>query len=243
MKIRDFEIRYVSHVCFILASPGGGVIVTDPLFAKGFSWKQHVERYLSRPDISAQDIKRCDAVFVSHIHGDHFDPDAVETIMKNTGAVVWAPADTIDALRDRGAPEAQVAAISEGQELSAADIKATAMAGYDSSYDEQGRPNKFSLLLEAGSTRVLYSGDCHEAPPAMKGKHVDAVFSWPHPDDAKLAAFGAAFKADRYVLMHGDRFDPGDFFCNMDYEAEKRRVARLLPDMEVVIPERISSVE
>ena len=76
----------------------------------------------------------------------------------------------------------------------------------------------------------------------MVGQTVDVLFSWPHPDDEKLVGLCNAIDAKQYVLMHGDRFDPGDFFCNFSYEQEKKRVNRLVPDVEVVIPQRISSV-
>lgn len=242
MKIANFDVRYVSHVCFILTSPQGAVILTDPLFAEGFEWKGRIERYISRPDIAAGDIRRCDGVFVSHIHGDHFDPDAIETIVRNTGAQVWAPPDVADALRERGLAEDRLVALAEGMALRLSDVAATAFAGYDCSFDEEDRPNKFSLLLECNGRRVFYSGDCHDAPPAMAGRKVDAVFAWPHPDDAKLAAFAKAIPADRYVLMHGDRFDPGDFFCNLDYEEQKSRVERLAPGVEAIIPQRIHAL-
>ena len=242
MRIGDFDAQYVSHVCFILTSPQGAVLVTDPLFAEGFTWKGCTERYLSRPDIAPEDIRCCDAVFVSHIHGDHYDPDAVETIVRNTGARVWAPADVVDDLAERGAPAPNLVALDDGAALSARDLSARAMAGYDDSFDDQGRPNKFSLLLRAGQTTALYSGDCHDPPPALAGHSVDAVFAWAHPNDDKLRNFGAACRPAKYVLMHGDRFEPGDFFCNFDIAAEKARIERLVPGAEVVIPERIRSV-
>ena len=242
MRIGDLEVQYVSHVCFIFTSPKGNVVVTDPFFAEGFEWKGRVERYLSRPEISPGDVRRCDAVFVSHIHGDHFDPDAVETIVGNTGAEVWAPGDVIEALLARGMDSARLVRLSEGMALRAGDVSAEALAGYDDSYDEQGRPNKFSLLMESGGARVFYSGDCHEPPPGMSGREVDATFAWAHPDGETLRRFCSAFKTGQYVLMHGDRFDPGDFYCNFDLEQEKQRLEAVLPGVPVILPERIRSV-
>ena len=43
--------------------------------------------------------------------------------------------------------------------------------------------------------------------------------------------------------MHGDRFEPGDFLCNMDYSEQKARLEKLLPDVEVIIPERVERIE
>jgi len=242
MDIAGFDAGYVGHVCFILTSPGGIAIITDPLWAEGFVWKGRTERYLSPPDIAAEDIRKCDAVFVSHIHGDHFDPDAIRVIVANTGAKILAPADVTDALAERGLDPARLVSLEEGMQTEIGDVNAAAYAGYDGSLDDQGRPNKFSLLLGAAGRRVFYSGDCHDPPPATIGRRVDAVIAWPHPDNAKLVAFGKAIPATQYVLMHGDRFSPGDFFCNLDYEKEKRRVEELLPGVEAVIPERITAL-
>ena len=243
LKIDGFDVRYVSHVCFLFTSPSGVVVVTDPFFAEGFTWQGHFEQYLSRPAIAAGDIPRCDAVFVSHIHGDHFDPDAVAAIVSRTGAKVWTPPDVVEALRTRGLEAESLVALSDGAALQVGDISAAALAGYDNSFDDAGRSNKFSLLMEAGGTRIFYSGDCHEAPPGMAGREVDATFAWSHPDDEKLGRFCRAFGTKQYVLMHGDRFSPGGFFCNFDLEHERRRVQSVLPGVEVVLPERITSVD
>jgi len=214
-------------------------VATDPFFADHFEWKGHVERYLTRPAIRPEDISSCSAVFVSHIHGDHFDPEAIEAIVGTTAAEVWAPPDVADVLRGRGSC-GRVVALDGGAELRAGRITARACAGYDHSYDDLGRPNKFSLLLEADGTRLFYSGDCHEPPPDAVGDAVDAVVAWPHPDDTKLRRLVGAFRTKRLVLMHGDRFEPGDFFCNFDYDEQKRRVERLMPGMEALIPRRLA---
>ena len=99
MEVAGFDVQFVSHVCFLITSPRGATVLTDPLFAESFTWQGETERYLSRPDIAPDDIGRCDAIFVSHVHGDHFDPDAIEIIVGNTGAEVWAPSDVLEALR------------------------------------------------------------------------------------------------------------------------------------------------
>jgi L-ascorbate metabolism protein UlaG (beta-lactamase superfamily) len=163
----------------------------------------------------------------------------VLTILRNNRANAWAPPEVAEDLVARGLDPARAVALTEGARLKVKDLEAMAFAGYDGSHDAQGRANKFSLLLQAGGTAVFYSGDCHEPPPAMRGRSVDAVFCWPHPDDAKLRGLCQAIPARQFVLMHGDRFEPGDFFCNFDYAKEKARVERLAPGMEVVIPEPI----
>jgi hypothetical protein len=42
--------------------------------------------------------------------------------------------------------------------------------------------------------------------------------------------------------MHGDRFEPGDFFCNFDYNEQKQRMELLVPEMEIIIPVRAKTI-
>ena len=241
MEIGNFRLQFVSHVCFIFASAAGRKIITDPLFADGFQWVGHFEKYLTRPAFPAGEITECDLIFVTHIHGDHYDPEAVQTIMRRTAADVLAPHDVLDDLDARGVSRDRMVAAEEGGERRVGDVLVTTYNGYDNSWDEKRRPNKFSLFLETRGTRIFYSGDCHETPPAMRGRSVDAVCMWPHPDDEKLKAFCEPLQFRTFVLMHCDGFDPGDFICNMDMAEQQQRVAALVPGVEVVIPERIGA--
>ena len=111
--------------------------------------------------------------------------------------------------------------------------------GYDRAYDRFGRPNKFSALIEGEGTSLFYSGDCHELPPMVLGARVDAMFCWPHPDDEALVKLCRGLHPRQFVLMHGDRFEPGEFICNLDMQQQKKRLEALVPGMEVVIPERV----
>ena len=241
MKIAGLDVLYLSHVCFAFRLPTGETILTDPLFADGFSAKRHFERYLSPPSIPVESIRECTAIFVSHIHGDHFDPQAIATIVGNTGAEVWAPPEVIDALRVRMGDGPRLVALADGDHWKLGEGQVQFFAGYDNACDDQARPNKFSFSLRIPVGSIFYSGDCHQAPPGMIGHGVDAVFSWVHPNDSKLKAFIEAVPSKAYVLMHGDRFDPGDFYCNADAEAEKRRVLRFAPNMTVIAPERVTT--
>lgn len=242
MDIGRVAVTYLSHVCFQFRSPSGRVLLTDPFFADGFEWKGRHERYLSPPEVDLGEIRLCDVVFVSHIHGDHFDPGAVLAIQKRTGATVIGPADVVDVLVREGASADRLIVAEEGKRLDFHDLVLGTYCGYDNSRDAQGRDNKFSLLIECGPTALFYSGDCHELPPAVRGAKVDATFCWPHPDDDKLVALCLGLDTRRFVLMHGDRFEPGDFFCNIDHDEQKRRIEGLVPGVEVIVPDRARSL-
>ena len=239
MQIGEFTVNYLSHVSFLFASPLGTTILTDPLFAKMFMWQGHIEFYLSPPDISPKDIKRCDAIFVSHIHGDHCDHEAIRNIHERTGARILAPDDVLESLQIVRIAAEDLIHIEDGIEVKVGDVSLVPLSGYDNSFDEEGRPNKFATIIRTGTTSIFYSGDCHQVPPGLKGKKVDAIFLWPHPEDERLIQFRENVDFSKFVLMHGDRFEPGDFMCNLDYSEEKDRVQKLLMDVEVIIPERV----
>jgi len=242
VRIGEVEVRYLSHVSFLFTSPGGKTVLTDPLFADGFPWEGARERYLSPPEVDVTDITACDTVFVSHVHGDHCDVDALSAIQKNTGAPILAPAEVLEAIAHAGGNSGLLVEVVEGGTCELGDFALTTFAGYDGSLDEQGRPNKFSLVIECGATRLFYSGDCHEIPPAVRGTEFDAMFCWPHTTDERLKALCADVDAKRFVIMHCDRFEPGNFLCNLDPIEQKRRVEGLVPGIEVVVPERATSL-
>jgi len=239
LQIGDIEFHYVSHVCFMFRSPGGATVITDPFWAESFEWNGHTERYLSPPDLPLERITECDAVFVSHNHGDHYDPVAVARIRRQTGARVLAPPDVIEDLLKRGEPREGLISLEEGTEWRQGELAVTALGGYDRAVDAQGRCIKFSILLQCGGTTFFYSGDCHQPPPAMRGREVDALFLWPLRDEWKVRGFAESFRFKNWVLMHGDRFAPGDFWCNLDMEEQRRAMMRIVPQANIIVPKRI----
>lgn len=242
MKIGEIEFLYLAHASFLFRTPQGKTLLTDPFFAGGFEWHGRWEKHLSPPELGVRDVRECDVIFVSHSHGDHFDPDAILSIQERTEARVLAAGEILEVLRKKGADVSRLVEATEGACHGLGDLAVRTYAGYDDSYDRLGRPNKFSLLIETGPTRLFYSGDCHELPPAVRGMSVAAMFCWPHTDAARLEALCRGISASRFVIMHCDRFEPGDFLCNKDVQAEKRRIETIVPGIEVVVPERHSAL-
>ena len=243
IRIGDFSVQYVAHTSFLFHTPGGTTLLTEPFYMKGFPWDGQYETYLSPPDVPVEDLSPCDAIFVSHIHADHCDPEALLKIHRNTGARIIGPDDVLALLQSVGIPKTGLIRTEDGVDVRIGDIRLTPMCGYDKSFDDKKRPNKFSIIMESGGARIFFSGDCHEVPPRLKAQKVDALFWWPHPDEAKVRQFRDNVKFHRLVLMHGDRFQPGRFLCNLDYAKEKARLAPMLPGVEILIPERINKVE
>ena len=242
MKIKDIKITFIGHTTFYLQMPGGFTVLTDPFFSEGFGWGKW-EKRLSLPAVKPGDIKKCDAVFISHPHGDHYDPAPLQVILKNTKAKVYAPPEITEELAKKyKVPARRLAALTEGYKKVTGGVTLRAYAGFDASFDKDGRPNKYALSVSTEKASLFFSGDCHQLPPAAKGKHFDAFFSWPHPKELIVKQYGRFFKFDNMILMHGDKFSPGKFYCNFDYKAEKARMEELLPNVKVLIPVAVKKV-
>ena len=244
MKIGNLYVDFLAHVCFRFQSKQGKILITDPFFADGYQGvKGHFEKYLSPPDVRIKDIKRCDVIFISHIHGDHFDPHAVQSIQRQSQCAIIAPKDVLDVLKDMGIKGDFLHCAEEGAVFPIGDISISTYCGYDLKYTaKDGSQNKYAITVSTDSTSLFYSGDCHSLPPAVKGMTFDGMLCWPEPDDAKLLALCTGIDAACFILMHGDKFEPGNFICNLDFEEEKRRIERLVPGMNVIIPERVKSI-
>ena len=239
MQIGNIAIDYLGHVCFRFASKQGGILITDPFFAEGFHWNGHFEKYLTPPRVGIDEITECDAIFISHIHGDHFDPEAICTIHGQCGCSIIAPRDVLDELRKKGIRDSFLVTAEEDCLITIADMDIRTYCGYDLEYTaEDGSQNKYAITIECESSRLFYSGDCHRLPPAVKGIRFDAMFCWAEPNDDTLVSLCTGLDTKCFVLMHGDKFEPGYFICNCDYPKEKRRIERLVPWMEVIIPDR-----
>ena len=242
MKIKDIKISFIGHTTFYFQFPGGFSLLTDPFFSDGFGFGKW-EKRLSVPLVKPGNIKKCDAIFISHPHGDHYDPVPLQVILKNTKAKVYAPPEITEELSEKyKVPARRLTALTEGYRKVIGGVTLRAYAGFDASFDKAGRANKYALSVSTGKASLFFSGDCHQLPPAVKGKHFDAFFSWPHPKELIVKQYGRFFKFDNMILMHGDKFSPGKFYCNFDYKAEKARMEELLPNVKVLIPVAVKKV-
>ncbi|TYP69705.1 MBL fold metallo-hydrolase [Paenibacillus methanolicus] len=114
-----------------------------------------------------------DAVLVTHLHEDHFDPDA---IVEAYGAdiPVYVPSEMAEAARAKGLTNVIGARVGESFELGSG-VKATALPSVDGVGDVQ-----VAWTVEAGERRAIHCGDTlwHGYWWAMAGKYgpFDAAF-------------------------------------------------------------------
>lgn len=240
IHIGEVRVGFVSHTTFLFGAPDGTVLLTDPYFGGVFAWQGRPERHLQQPDVQPDSIRKCSAIFVSHIHGDHCDLNAIEVIAKRTSARVLAPWEVLEQLAHRGLSEEALVPLHDGQSIQLGTFSIMILGGYDHSFDASGRMNKFSLLLEHRQTRLWYSGDCHALPPSLNGRGLNAVFCWTSPDVlSEIRDMNPLPR--RFVIMHHDRHEPGNFWCNRNAEQDARVVSQSLVGVEVFVPDRLGT--
>ncbi len=94
------------------------------------------------------------AVILSHEHGDHADPAALEPLARVSQAIVVGSEACVEVARQAGWPEARCRRICVGDEAPIADLRLTAVAANDP--EARGA---LGFVLDTGAVRLLHCGD------------------------------------------------------------------------------------
>jgi L-ascorbate metabolism protein UlaG (beta-lactamase superfamily) len=174
------SIRWLSHACFGITSPGGKVIITDP-------W------LLNNPlcPVKVGDIKTAHIITVSHDHFDHWT--GVAELAKQTGAAVVCEPETADRFkRELGIPEANIVYFGSGMNIGGSvvieGITVTMTQAYHSS--ATGSPAGYVIKLE-DSTTIYHAGDTGIFEEMR-------LLGELYPLDLALIPIGSAFVMDSY---------------------------------------------
>jgi len=125
---------------------GGTAIVIDPLYHFPEKFGQPRE---TLPPLST--FGSADAVFVTHHHGDHFDPRAIAAFY-GEGVPVYLPAESAG-VADAG-PLTNVRGVARGETVEVGTLKVTASWSVDGVGDPQ-----VSWVVTDGRRTILHSGD------------------------------------------------------------------------------------
>lgn len=148
----------VSHASMIL-SWDGAVIYTDPVGEVLFKGKPE-------PDL----------ILLTDIHGDHFDIEALKTVIKEK-TIIIAPKAVADKIPEGFSK--QISVMNNGEVLDQRGFKIEAIPMYnvpesESSFHAKGRGNGY--VIEKGGTRVYISGDTSGIPEMKKLQNIDIAF-------------------------------------------------------------------
>ncbi len=150
------KIQWIGQSGFILEHEQQRLVI-DPYLSNSLARLQGLNR-LFPPPISLSQLQP-EAVFVTHDHLDHFDPETLLPIIEMYPAcLLVGPESVLKHARKLNCSESRLVAISPGQTIQVAGFTLTATPAYHS--------DKFAvgLLVAADGVRLYFSGDTLYTP-------------------------------------------------------------------------------
>lgn len=152
----DVKITPVAHAS-VLIQAGGKTIYVDPAKPAKFDG-----------------LPKADLILISHIHGDHFDPDALATLSQS-GTLIIAPASVVEVF-----PSAKPMANDQTRQWEQWTIESvpaynlTRGPSAGQLFHPKGRDN--GLILTYGGKRFYFSADTEGTPEMRALKNIDVAF-------------------------------------------------------------------
>jgi L-ascorbate metabolism protein UlaG (beta-lactamase superfamily) len=173
---------------------------------------------------ASQEYAKADAILITHEHGDHCDPQAVN-MLKKAGTVIIANARSAEKLH-----EGQV--MKNGESRRVLDLTVEAVPAYNierTQFHPKGRDNGY--VLTAGGKRVYFAGDTEGTPEMKALKNIDVAFlpiNLPYTMPPKDAAEAArAFKPKLLVPYHQGQSNPQEVADTLKGTGIEVRVLKL----------------
>ncbi len=150
----NLTIHFIGHAS-LMFEINGKVIYTDP-------WSQMAD-YTKFP--------KADLIFITHQHGDHFDPKAISAVTK-PGTRIVETQTVYDSLR-------KGTVMKNGDVKTIDGIKIEAVPAYNTTpgremYHPKGRDNGY--IITFGNKRVYVAGDTEDIPEMATFKNIDIAF-------------------------------------------------------------------
>lgn len=246
-RIDGYDVPAGSLTCwwllqagFVLKSAQGTVVLVDPYLSDELDTQLGLTRIVAAP-LDARTMK-ADVVLVTHAHGDHLDVETVRALVAN-GAQCVGPRSCYDALVAAGVPEGKLSTIATGQEVTVADLTATAVFArhdYPDALDAVG-----FVVHAADGPAVYHSGDTEYDNRILESvtRPLDGALVCMNGATGNMNAHEAALLAHRtgassLVPMHIGLWADEQYGLGATLDpAEFQRYYRLLDSTgEVVIP-------
>ncbi|RLE94613.1 MAG: hypothetical protein DRN04_02660 [Thermoprotei archaeon] len=229
MLIEGFKLTFIGHASFLVEIEDKKILL-DPFFAEKFWWKNHYEHRITPLRVKLEELPCPKIILITHDHGDHFDIEAVLKISSRcNGVLVYSTKSVVDQLTRKGVENCFT--VERNHPIRLNRVKIVPIQ------NEEESPDKYSFLIESNNRKLFYSGDCHKVPPDLPKATdtIDVLIIW--PVEKVLEDFLKTFTINNIVLMHYDKFKPGDFICNINPKEFKNRFAQKYPKVNIIIPE------
>ncbi len=194
----DLHIQPINHATFAMGW-NGETIYVDPVGGAG--------RFTGLP---APDL-----IFITHAHGDHFDPKTLAAVATKSTKLV-APKDVFDKMP--ADLKAMTTIMANGDQKTIMNIGIDAVPAYNTTperlkYHPKGLNNGYVLTI--GGKRIYISGDTEDIPEMRALKNIDVAFvcmNLPYTMDVQHAADAVvAFKPKIVYPYHYRGSDVNEF--------------------------------
>ncbi len=177
-KVIDFEVPegkvgiiYMGQAGFILKDGKGRLIAYDLYLSncceREFGFKRITAMLLDPEDIAF------DAIFCSHAHFDHLDPDSIEGMLANGKSRVYTPQDGMELLEQMGIKGGIKIAKNQSIDLFGGEVKASFV------FCDHGAeaPYAVGTVFEIEGKRIYFAGDtCYRPEKLVNPKTVGCDF-------------------------------------------------------------------
>jgi len=141
------KLRYFGHSTFQIIYDDGTSVFIDPYFsAEGRDYPSVAK--------DAHWVKQCDAIFVTHEHHDHCEPETITEIAERTWASVVAPKPVLATLR---VPDRIKVEVRTGDKF---DVKGLRVEVMKAVHPQSTYP--VGYIIEKDGIRVYHAGDTYE---------------------------------------------------------------------------------
>ncbi|EAQ04896.1 putative metal-dependent hydrolase [Pseudooceanicola batsensis HTCC2597] len=211
----EITIHPVSHASFVMETPAG-VIYVDPVGGGALY----------------DDFPAPDLILLTHHHGDHFDPETLETLWNDDIEMIANPT-VFEKLPEK--MKAKTASMSNGDTGEARGLPIEAIPAYNTTedrlqYHPEGRDNGYIVTIDG--LRVYIAGDTEDIPEMRALENIDIAFvpfNLPYTMDEEQAASAVAEFAPRFVYPYHYRDSDPELFKRLLNEANSDPEVRMGP--------------
>ncbi|WP_213995583.1 MBL fold metallo-hydrolase [Arsukibacterium sp.] len=158
-----FNVHWLGHASFSITTPDGQHVLLDPVtgqFDWPVSWAAHltgIKQRRTTPELSAELLRRADAVLYSHLHYDHFSTRDIKRI--GTDAHYYLPYGMASYLPDGGYNATEMAWYSSARQGKLT-IHALPARHFNSrTFSDENQALWAGWLLQHGDSKLFFAGD------------------------------------------------------------------------------------
>jgi L-ascorbate metabolism protein UlaG (beta-lactamase superfamily) len=182
-------------------------------------------------------LDRLDAIFITHDHGDHFDPNTTIAMQTKTDSFVIADPTSASMLSDK-IPEDMLITIESNEQMTISEITVDAYAA------DHPSPTPLVYVIELDGFRIFHgsdSGFVEDLKNIESRVHVAFVPAGdPSPTASPQVAFEMTKATNPYVVipMHGNSQQMQEF-SNLVEDSDLQATVTIPSALEIIIPSQV----